>query len=72
MNTPHPRCVIKPPKADIYSEAPQPAGVVVDPSRRRRQIPPIRPHQAFDQKPPLTADLDDRTRRKLNKKLTQD
>ena len=23
MNTPHPRCVIKPPKTDIYSEAPQ-------------------------------------------------
>ena len=23
MNTPQPRCVIKPPKTDIYSEAPQ-------------------------------------------------
>ena len=41
MNTPHPRCVIKPPKADIYSEAPhdtthtEPTGTLTIPCSQR-------------------------------------
>ena len=30
MNTPRPRCVIKPPKTDIYSEAPQSSEIHIE------------------------------------------